>query len=166
LGNPDFGNLFGNVTAWNYRLQTFKLKVIPVEGRTVFSQPTTPFLFAQAGVIENVDFFESRSGRQKQQLLVKQFNLDNFVRYNQQSLNLTEQSAPYLLFSLARQNNYLTDVEVPTAASMAASYWSPFCSRWILEFLGSADFEIENIDDIVIQMTLNSGKPNIPTWQQ
>ena len=132
-------------------------------GKQVYSgQATTPILFAQAGLVSNIDFFERNAGRVNAQRRVREINLDNYVRYNLDDLNLTE-NAPYLLFSYAKANNFPTDAELDQAANMLPRFWSPFCSRWLLEFVPTPTFEIENIDDIVIEMSLKSGQPNKPT---
>jgi hypothetical protein len=162
-GRLGIGNLFGQINAWNYRVDKFRVKVVPIAGTTVFTSATTPIIFAQAGLFSNMDFFERNSGRVNVQRRVQEFNLDNYVRYNQDSLNLS-QGSPYMLFSIAKQNNYPLDSEIPTSAAMVQRFWSPFCSRWLLEFVPVTGFEIENIDDIVIEMSLKSGQPNIPAW--
>ncbi len=72
------------------------------------------------------------------------------------------ENAPYLLFSYSKQNNYPADAELDQAANMLPRFWSPFCSRWLLEFVPTPSFEIENIDDIVIEIALKSGQPNRP----
>ena len=147
-----------------FRVDKFKVKVIPSSGKSVFTgQPSTPILFAQSGLVSDIDFFERNSGRVNIQRRVREINLDNYVRYNLSDLNLSPGS-PYMLFSVAKQNNYPTDGEIPTSSAMVPRFWTPFCNNWLLEFVPVNDFEIENIDDIVVQMSLKSGVPNLLNW--
>lgn len=159
-------NLFTPINAWNFRVAKFKVRIVPEAGKQVYSgPPTTSILFAQAGLVSNIDFFERNAGRVHAQRRVRDINLDNYVRYDLEDLNQTE-NAPYLLFSVAKQNNFPTDAELDQAANMLPRFWSPFCSRWLLEFVPTPSFEIENIDDLVIEITLKSGQPNQPTaWR-
>jgi hypothetical protein len=163
-GRLGVGNLFGQITAWNFRVDKFKVKVVPASGKSVFTgESSVPIIFAQSGLVSDIDFFERNSGRVNTQRRVQEVNLDNYVRYNLSDLNLSSGS-PYLLFSISKQNNYPTDAEVPLSAAMVPRFWTPFCSNWLLEFVPINDFEIENIDDVVIQMSLKSGAPNAPAW--
>jgi len=163
-GKLGLGNLFTPITAWNFRVDKFKVKVIPSSGKSVFTgQSSTPIIFAQSGLVSDIDFFERNSGRGNAQRRVREINLDNYVRYNLSDLNLS-QGSPYMLFSIAKQNNYPADGEVPLSSAMVQRFWTPFCSNWLLQFVAVNDFEIENIDDIVIQISLKSGVPNTPAW--
>jgi len=164
-GRRGIGNLFGQINAWNFRIDKFKVKVIPSSGKSVFTGlASTPIIFAQSGLVSDIDFFEhALSGRTNTQRRVREINLDNYVRYNLSDLNLSSGSS-YLLFSIAKQNNYPTDTEIPTSSAMLPRFWSPFCSNWLLEFVPIPDFEIENIDDIVIQMDIKTGVPLPPKW--
>lgn len=82
-GRLGVANLFTPINAWNFRVSKFKVKIIPETGKTVFTgQPTTPILFAQAGLVSNLDFFERNAGRVNTQRRVREINLDNYVRYN------------------------------------------------------------------------------------
>jgi hypothetical protein len=162
---PGVANLFGDINAWNFRVTSFAVKVVPVAGKTVFTRASTAIIFAQKGLISNIDFFERNTGQVNADRRVQEINLDNYVRYNLQDLNGQQPaSLPYLLFSIAKQNNYPLPAEIPTSANMLTRFWTPFCSQWLLEFVPDPDFVIENIDDIVIKMNLTSGAPNSPAW--
>ena len=143
-------------------MDKFKVKVLSVDGKSVFTAPSTPIIFAQAGLTANIDFFERYAGRVTSQRRVREINLDNYVRYHEDSLNQSDGN--YLLFSFAKQNSFPTDAEIPTSVQMVPRFWTPFCSRWLLEFVPSNNFEIENIDDIVLEISLKSGAPNTPIW--
>jgi hypothetical protein len=156
-------NLFTLINAWNFRVQKFKVKAVEVPGKSAFTGSSTPIYFAQAGLVSNIDFFERASGRVNTQRRVREFNLDNFVRYNKEDLGRTD-NAPYLLFSIAKKNAFPTDQEIPAAADMLKLFWSPFCSEWLLEFAPRNDLEIENLQDIVLEMTVDTGVPNPPVW--
>ena len=162
LGNT---RLFGTVNAWNYRLAAFKMRLLPLAGKNVFPSDSVEIYFAQAGIIENIDFMErSLSGRSGDDLRLRTYNLDNYVRYDTSDLGGSGNS-PYLLFSFARQYDYPQDGELEETTAMAGRFWSPFASRWLLQVVPTNSFEIENIDDIRIQMTLTTGKPSCP-WQR
>ena len=55
LGNT---RLFRTVNAWNYRLAAFKMRLLPLAGKNVFPADSVGIYFAQAGIIENIDFME------------------------------------------------------------------------------------------------------------
>lgn len=164
--------MFGQINAWNYRLEAFKVRVKPMRNKSVFDRPTTEIILAQSGTVSNIDYLErSLSTRLNDQRRLRSFNLDNYIRYNANDLNFSSGS-PFLVFSISKDTGtYPADVEVPAAVSNAADsskwlvkrYWSPFCSKWQLEFVPHpSDFEIENIDDILIQLKLTSGQPSDP----
>ena len=159
LGNT---RLFGEVNAWNYRLAAFRVRLLPLAGKNVFPSDSVEVYFAQAGTIENIDFLErslgSRSGDDRR---LRTYNLDNYVRYDTADLGRSGNS-PYLLFSYARQHEYPRYEDVPSAASMAGRFWSPFASRWRLQVVPTNGFEIENIDDIWIEVKLTTGQPTCP----
>src|SRR5262249_49441003 len=54
--------LFGQISAWNYRVKSFKAKIQSVGGRQVSEIRPIEFYFAQAGTTSNVDFFERARG--------------------------------------------------------------------------------------------------------
>ncbi|TBD34343.1 hypothetical protein [Rhizobium ruizarguesonis] len=158
LGNT---RLFGTIPAWNYRLSKFKVMFKPLSGKNIFPQDSAQILFAQSGTVENIDFFErSLSGRSNDENRLRQINLDNYIRYDPNDLGASKGS-PYLLFSIAKQSNFPDDGEVLKASTMAPRYWSPFASRWQLQVSPMNLFEIENIDDVVLELTLVSGRPDI-----
>jgi hypothetical protein len=164
MGFTDFrlGNtrLFGTIPAWNYRLTKFKVKIISLPGRTAFPQPTAEIMFAQSGTVENIDFFERRlSSRSNDQRRLRQINLDNYLRYDPNDLGASAGS-PYLLFSKAKKGDFLPDSEIVQASTLGPRFWSPFASRWQLQLNPMNLLEIENIDDIVIEMSLASGVPD------
>ena len=158
LGNT---RLFGDVNAWNYRLKKVRVRFVPLLGRNVLPPSRTVSIYiAQAGVIENIDFFERGRGSSDGRRL-RTYNLDNYVRYDTSDLGNSGDSA-YLLFSFAKQDGYPDEKDLPRASNMAGRFWSPFASRWLLQFNPTNDFEIENIDDIWIEMTLTTGQPSCP----
>ena len=123
--------------------------------------------WAQAGIIENIDFFERQSGRVDDSRALKKYNLDNYIQYDKCSLHESG-SSPYLLYSFARDDRYPDDGEVPRATSMGWRFWSPFASEWLLQVPAEkVSFEIEAIEDILIQMTLTAGQPSCPRrWSE
>ena len=159
LGNT---RLFGEMNAWNYRLASFKVKILNLPGKRVFPSSSVGLYFAQAGTVENIDFFERLSGRVGDARRLRSYNLDNYVRYNKNDLGRSPNS-PYLMFSFAKQlPEYPLDHELPKTADMAKRFWSPFTSEWLLQVIPSNGFEIDNIEDIWIQMTLTTGEPSCP----
>ena len=154
LGNT---RLFGNVNAWNYRLAALRMRLLPLAGKNVFPSDSVEVYFAQAGTIENINFVDRR---------LRTYNLDNYGHYDTSDLGRSGNS-PYLLFSFARQHAYPLEKDVPKAMAMAGRFWSPFASRWLLQVVPTNGFEIENIEDIWIQMTLTTGQPSCPKrWQE
>ena len=155
LGNT---RLFGTVNAWNYRLAAFKLRIAALEGRDAFDGGSQPiYILAQAGSIENIGFLERR---------LRTYNLDNYARYDTADLGASGNS-PYLLYSFVRKKTYPSNDEVRKATAMSGRFWSPFASRWLLQFDPTNTFEIENIEDIWIQMTLTAGQPSCPMrWRE
>ncbi len=152
--------LFGAISTWNYRVKSFKVKIKPLAGKTITQIRPIEFYFAQAGTTSNVDFFERANAGGARQY--KNINLDNYVRYSKDSLAKTATNSPYLRYApLAVGEDYLPDSLVPTTSNMAAQYWSPFTSEWILEVPAYSDFSIESIEDILIQIQLTSGKPTL-----
>ena len=158
LGNT---RLFGDVNAWNYRLQKVRVRFLPRIGTNVLPPSRSVAIYiAQAGIVENLDFFERRRASGDSRRL-RTYNLDNYVRYDSSDLG-NSGGSPYLLFSFAEQDGYPDEKDLPTASNMAGRFWSPFTSRWLLQFNPTNDFEIENIDDILIEMTLTTGQPSCP----
>ncbi|MCC6362153.1 MAG: hypothetical protein IT165_01435 [Bryobacterales bacterium] len=157
LGNT---RLFGTIPAWNYRLEKFKVAVLSVTGKDAFPQRAAEILFAQSGIVENIDFFERRlSQRSDDQRRLRQINLDNYARYDPNDLGSSGNS-PYLLFSIATRYTFPSDGEIGPAARMSLRFWSPFASRWLLQVNPMNLLELENIDDIILEFTLNSGMPD------
>ena len=157
LGNT---RLFGDVNAWNYRLQKLKVRLLPLAGKDIFPSPKVGIYIAQAGTIENIDFFE-RGRRSGDGRRLRTFNLDNYIRYDLRNLGGSGNS-PYLLFGFATEYDYPADAEVPMASDMSGRFWSPFASRWFLQVNPSNGFELENVEDILLEMTLVTGQPGCP----
>ena len=164
LGNT---RLFGAVNAWNYRLDKFRMRICPDKGKAIFFPPHGPseiqFIFAQAGTVENVDFFERSRGDNSR---LRTYNLDNYVRYNESDLNSSEQ-APYMLFSSVTKlcgEEALEETTRGMTLKMAPYFWSPFASRWLLQVVPTNGFAIENIEDIWIDMHVITGRPSPPKW--
>jgi len=153
--------LFGPVLAWNYRIKSFKLKLISVPGKQVSGQPgqQLQFYFAQAGTTSNVDFFERAKGAGGGARRYKNTDLDNYVRYSKDSLGDTSSSSPYLRFAPFGIDSYVADSSIPTTGQMDPQFWSPFTTAWLLEIPPISDFSIESIADIYINVGLKSGQP-------
>lgn len=164
-GRLGLAPLFGVIPAWNYRVSALRVKIEPVAGREVFEASNVPIIFAQAGIVENIDFFER--GKERERRRLRTYNMDNYVRYDKSDLGLSGSSS-FLLYSFVEGWNYV-DMSVLLrdgdmgAGDMAHRFWSPFSSNWLLQFSAeSPTFEIENIDDIIIEMTLEAGVPGCP----
>ena len=159
-GKRGLSPLFELIPAWNYRVGALRVKIEPVAGREVFEGNSVPIIFAQAGTIENIDFFER--GRERERRRLRTYNMDNYVRYNKSDLGISGSSA-FLLYSFVEEGNYVDMSELPRAGNMADRFWSPFSSNWLLQFSPALPtFEIENIDDIFIEMKLEAGMPGCP----
>ena len=160
-GKLGMSPLFGTIPAWNERVRGLRVKIerIP-EKNPVFEAPNVPIIFAQAGTIESIDFFERRVPRERRRL--RRYNLDNYVHYNKSDLGLSG-SSEFLIFSFASQTDYIDWSELPEAREMTHRSWSPYSSNWLLQFTPTLPgFEIENVDDIIIEMSRDSGVPNCP----
>jgi hypothetical protein len=151
--------LFGTILAWNYRIKSFKLKLISVGGKRITAQPSLQFYFAQAGTTSNVEFFERPNGPGGSVRRYKTINLDNYVRYSKDSLGQTSSSSPYLRFAPFGIDSYVADSAIPTTGQMQPQFWSPFTTEWLLEIPPISDFSIESISDIYINLGLKSGQP-------
>ena len=126
MGNT---RLFGEVNAWNYRVAKLKMRIVPLDKKRVFPSDSVEVYFAQAGIIENIDFPGARST-----VVVAVISVGSrptiwttTFRYDTSDLGRSGNS-PYLLFSFARQGAYPSDEEVPKAAAMSGRFWSPFAS--------------------------------------
>ena len=159
-GRLGLAPLFGAMSAWNYRVSALRVKIEPVPGKEVFVASNVPIVFAQAGMVENIDFFER--GRERERRRLRTYNMDNYVRYDKSDLGISG-SSNFLLYSFVEGWNYVDMRELEHTGDMTARSWSPFSSNWLLQFTPSTPtFEIENIDDIFIEMELEAGMPGCP----
>ena len=72
-----YERLFGGANAWNYRVEKLKLRFVSIPGRNVFySEDPVTVYWAQAGIIENIDFFERQSGRVNDSRSLKKYKFE------------------------------------------------------------------------------------------
>ena len=163
--------LFGNVNGWNYRIHKFKVRIVPTDGERVFSEKYAEIYVAQGGIVSNVNFFSRPRGlarssedpRGGEQLLRN--DLNKYVAYNTTDLGDTIY-APFAFSSYAGHTDYPEEEDIPLTSEMGSWHWSPFASEWMLQIYLTNTFEIENVEDIRIEMTLKVGPPDAPTaWR-
>ena len=162
--------LFGNVNGWNYRIDKFKVKVVLMDGEPV-SEEEVEIYVAQGGIISNVSYFArprrvvgaGDDGLYGEELVRNDVN--NYVAYDLEDLGGTT-FAPFAFSSVAGHGDYPSEDRIPNTSNMESWYWSPFASEWMLQIYLTNTFEIENIEDIRIEMTLEAGPPDAPTlWR-
>ena len=151
--------LFGEISTRNYRVRSFKVEIRQGVGRQVSAIRPLEFYFAQAGTTSNIDFFERPKDGGAGVRQYKNTNLDDYVRYDKESLGRTGASSPYLRYAPIGVDDFIPDAELPATANMGPQFWSPFATRWILEVPPYSDFSIESIEDIIIRLELTSGAP-------
>ena len=150
---------FEEEDGWNYRIGAVRLKLMPIPGERLSSERFRVHL-GQAGVAHNVSFAE----RIRQPRRFELYDIGDRVRYDLQDLGRSGHS-PRLVVTNAMQDDFLHDDQIPeaTGPNMAAENWTPFASEWLLQIESqSNDFEIEALDDIVIQLDLVQGQPACP----
>ena len=162
--------LFGNVNGWNYRIAKFKVKIVPMNGEPV-SRERIEIYVAQGGIVSNVSYFArprrivgSEDGGLYGEQLVRN-DLNKYVAYDREDLGGTT-FAPFAFSSVAGHGDYPPEDRNSDTSNMASWYWSPFASEWMLQIYLPNTFEIENIEDVRIEMTLEAGPPDAPNlWR-